>query len=144
MTNQVRTTGYRRPIEHGPKRNKGGGQRTLRRGRRHSGICRNKTRRHEASHTRQSPKQSEDCNLDFKSAVRDRQDILRLSHKNHKKRKHSPLTYFISTKNWGGGMGLLRFLDAVNVDKMVELLRGYRRTDEVAAAAKGVVERALR
>ena len=41
-------------------------------------------------------------------------------------------------------MGLLRFLDAVNVDKMVELLRGYRRTDEVAAAAKGVVERALR
>ena len=43
-----------------------------------------------------------------------------------------------------GGIGLSRLSDAVNVDKMVELLREYRRTDEVAAAAKEGVERALR
>ena len=41
-------------------------------------------------------------------------------------------------------MGLSRLSDAVKVDKMVERLREYRRTDEVAAAAKGVVERAQR
>ena len=35
-------------------------------------------------------------------------------------------------------------MDAVNVDKLAELFRAYRRTDEVAEAAKGVVERALR
>ena len=43
-----------------------------------------------------------------------------------------------------GGAGLSRFTDAVNIDKLEELLRAYRRTDEVAEAAKGVVERALR
>ena len=41
-----------------------------------------------------------------------------------------------------GGTGLLRFSDAVNVDKLAKLLRAFRRTDEVAEAAKGVVERA--
>ena len=43
-----------------------------------------------------------------------------------------------------GGVGLSRFSDAINIDKLAELLRAYRRTDEVAEAAKGVVERALR
>ena len=43
-----------------------------------------------------------------------------------------------------GKVGLLRFLDAVNLDKLAELLKAYRSTDEVAKAAKGVVERALR
>ena len=43
-----------------------------------------------------------------------------------------------------GGAGLQRFSDAVKMDKLAELLRAYRRTDEVAEAAKGVVERALR
>ena len=43
-----------------------------------------------------------------------------------------------------GGVGLQRFTDAVIIDKLAELLRAYRRTDEVAEAAKGLVERALR
>ena len=43
-----------------------------------------------------------------------------------------------------GVAGLQRFLDAVNIHKLGELLRAYRRTDEVADAAKGVMERALR
>ena len=37
-----------------------------------------------------------------------------------------------------------RFSDAVNVEKLAELLRAYRRKDEVAEVARGVVERALR
>ena len=43
-----------------------------------------------------------------------------------------------------GGVGLPRLSDAVNVDKLAQLLRAYRRNDEVAEAAKGVVERGLR
>ena len=43
-----------------------------------------------------------------------------------------------------GGVGLLRFSDNVSIDKLAELLRAHQRGDEVAAAAQGVLERALR
>ena len=43
-----------------------------------------------------------------------------------------------------GGIRLQQFSDAVNIDKLAELLRAYQQTDEVAKATKGVVERALR
>ena len=43
-----------------------------------------------------------------------------------------------------GGVGLTRFSDTVSVDKLAELLRAYQRGDEVEAAAKGLLERALR
>ena len=37
------------------------------------------------------------------------------------------------------GVGLSRLSDAVNIDKLAELFRAYKRTDEVAEAVKGVV-----
>ena len=43
-----------------------------------------------------------------------------------------------------GGTGLSKFSDAVNIDKLAELLRAYRRTDEVADAAIGVIESFLK
>ena len=43
-----------------------------------------------------------------------------------------------------GGVGRQRFSDAVNIDKPAELLRAYKRTDEVAEAANSVLETALR
>ena len=43
-----------------------------------------------------------------------------------------------------GGVGLSRFSDTVSIDKLAELLRAHRQGDESAAAAKGVLERALR
>ena len=41
-------------------------------------------------------------------------------------------------------MGLKWFSDTVSIDKLAELLRANQRGDEVAAAAKGLLERALR
>ena len=43
-----------------------------------------------------------------------------------------------------GGCGVKRFSDIANIDKLTELLRGSRRTDEVEAAASGVLQRVLR
>ena len=43
-----------------------------------------------------------------------------------------------------GRVGLSRFSDTFGVNKLAELLRAYRRGDEMAAAAKRVIKRTLR
>ena len=40
-----------------------------------------------------------------------------------------------------GGVGLSKYSDTVSIGKLAELIRTHRRGDEVAAAAKGVLER---
>ena len=54
--------------------------------------------------------------------------------------KTFPYDLLYLNKRWGGS-GQSRFLDTKNIDKLAELLRAYRRTDEVADAAKRVIER---
>ena len=82
--------------------------------------------------------------MDLEGAARDRHNSLRDFHtKTTKNMKTFPYDLLYLNKERGGA-GLLRFSDAVNVDKLAELVRAYRRTDEVAEAAKGVAESAAR
>ena len=71
------------------------------------------------------------------------QTVLFLPHKDDKNMRTFPydLMYLNQER---GGVGISRFSDTVSIDKLAELFRTHRRGNEVAAAAKRVLERALR